>query len=145
MAALLAGLAALWLHESDLAYAISQQRPIVLGRYTLEAATLLLAVTPLILTALVVIWKRSWSFSRQGVFKAVTVVLALLVTVIVADVALRLGERKLYVGNEASYHREPNKVYRGVFHDRQDSGGNPPVCHHLSAAASLQTPQTLFP
>ncbi len=150
--ALLAGLAALWLHESDLAYAVSQQRPIVLGRYTLETATLLFVITPLLLAALFAVWKGKGSISRQGVFKIIAVALALLVTVIAADVALRLGERTLYVGSETSYHRAPNKVYRGVFHDRPEAlftypdakAGHPDVPFTLTTdARGFRNSQTL--
>lgn len=146
-AVLIGVLAALWGRESNLAYNVAQQRPILLGRYTLEKTMLLLAVSPVLLLMLRRLWKknkpvRDPQARRTAFFKRISLAVSILIALIFADVALRLiaGKKKTYVGDEGSYHRAPGQVYRGTFHDRPEfafsypnaTAGYPPVPYVLT-------------
>jgi len=120
---LLSVLAGLWAVESDLTYNVAQQRAILLGRYTLEKTILLLVLTPLLLAGFFQLCKKPSVRPRNGrmaVFKGVSLLLAVLISVVIADLALRMGSNKHYQGDAESYHRVPGKVYRGVFRDRPE-------------------------
>jgi len=154
---IVAVLAVLWGKESDLAYNVAQQRAILLGRYTLDAMMTLLIVTPILLAVLWGLWKKKappadMSARRLATFKIVALSISILIAIVVADVALRLIHRQIYVGTETSYHRAPNRVYHGVFNDRPEFAfsypnalpGYPEVAYTLTVdARGFRNPQTL--
>lgn len=118
-------LVGLWWTESDLAYNIAQQRPILLGRYTLDKTIMLLIVSP---AALAVMWAllkkpkepKSSPNSRLFWFKTISLVISILLGVVLVDVMMRLLQRSYYVGTERLYHRQPNSRYEGVFEDKPE-------------------------
>lgn len=122
---IIAMLAVLWGRQSDLAYNVAQQRAILLGRYTLDTMIALLIITPILLCILRGIWKKKSkpgtpAEKRQASFRLISLILSIILAIVFFDAAMRLSKRKLYIGTEQSYHRTPERVYRGVFHDRPE-------------------------
>jgi hypothetical protein len=122
---ILGALAAMWAQQSDLAYNVAQQRAILLGRYTLETTLMLLIVTPILLCVLYGLWKKKNTDNdphakRIAEFKLIALFVSILMAMIFVDVAMRLAKRKMYVGEEGSYHRAPGQVFTGVFRDRPE-------------------------
>lgn len=121
-------LALMWGLESDIAYNVAQQRPILLGRYTLEKTLALLIATPILLCVLIGQWTdknkpADPKAKRLAAFKQISLTVSIILGIVVADVALRLSQRQHYVTDDdqqPSYHRVPNSVYEGVFHDRPE-------------------------
>jgi hypothetical protein len=137
-------LAALWGKQSDLAYNVSQQRDILLGRYTIDHMVTLVILTPILLYVL-------WGFLRKpkpkdaatrkkDAFITVTLILSVVFSLVFADVAMRVLKRQHYVRDGSSYHRRPNQVFKGVYHDRPQAAfgypkkaeGYPDVSYTLS-------------
>lgn len=154
---IVAVLAMLWGKQSDLAYNVAQQRAILLGRYTLDAMITLLVVTPILLAALWGLWKKKTppadlAAQRLAKFKIISLVVSILLAIVFVDVALRLTQRKVYVGTEQSYHRAPNNIYHGVFNDKPEFAfsypktlpGYPDVAYTLTVdARGFRNPQAL--
>ncbi|HDS85582.1 MAG TPA: hypothetical protein ENN97_10365 [Phycisphaerales bacterium] len=121
-------LALMWGLESDIAYNVAQQRPILLGRYTLEKTLALLIATPILLCVLIGQWTdrkkpADPKAKRLAAFKQISLTVSIILGIVIADVALRLSQRQHYVADDdqqPSYHRVPNSVYEGVFHDRPE-------------------------
>ncbi|MFA5687645.1 MAG: hypothetical protein WC959_00610 [Kiritimatiellales bacterium] len=145
-ALILMALAAMWGVQSDLAYYVAQQRPILLGRYTLSKTISLLMFTPVLLMILRAMWKKKVADPRARRierFKAASATLSIIIAIMIADAALRtIGKHRAaaYVGTATSYHRTPNQVFTGVFHDFPEfafcypnaTPGYPPVEFTLS-------------
>ena len=125
---ILAVLALMWGLESDLAYNVAQQRPILLGRYTLEKTIALLIATPILLLVLIGQWTKKKKTAdpaakRLATFKQISLTVSIILGIVIADVALRISQRQHYVADnneQQSYHRVPNSVYKGVFYDRPE-------------------------
>ena len=114
-------LVGLWSTDSDLAYLVAQQRDVLLGHYSLEKFVALLVLTPVIMLVIVGLWKRpkprSDAQKRQEAFKTIALVVSIVLTVFLVDVALRVVRSSHYVRSGASYHRLPNRVLTGTFDD----------------------------
>jgi len=110
-----------WAVPSDLAYNVAQHRQILLGRYTVERTTtliLLAVITPFVLRG---IWApkhpKTSRQKRLELFKTITVTISILISIICADIALRIIQKQPYVGNKIIYHRTPNTTEQGVIKD----------------------------
>lgn len=124
-AGLLGLLIILWAVPSDLAYNVAQERDILLGRYTLDRTIMLLIVTPVLLLVVRGIWtpKRPPTAEQKKLhaFRMAALALTILPTIVLADIAMRLTQRRHYVGSAESYHRTPNKVFHGAYRDRPEA------------------------
>lgn len=140
--AVLAGTILLWCRESDLAYNIAQQRPILLGRYTESYAYMLLAVTLLAAWLLYALGSSRSCLPfrqarRQTLFKAAALLCSGLLALLCIDLFLRVSVRHYYEDPEEAgfYRRPPNQHVSGVYHDLpafpfsypQPQPGAPPV------------------
>ena len=140
----LLGLAAgLWLREGPLAYNVAQQRPILLGRYTVEQMTMQLFVTPIVLMIVLGIWtgkEKSPQEKRRDQFRTILMIVSILLTVAVVDIVLRMVEGQPYIRTAQSHHRPPNLSIRGTFEDTPDTAftfpnapaGYPPIEYTLT-------------
>jgi hypothetical protein len=140
----LLGLAAgLWLLQGPLAYSVAQQRVILLGRYTVEQMTTQLFVTPIVLLIVLGIWtgkEKSPQRQRQDQFRTILMIVSILLTVAVVDIALRMIEGEPYIRTAQSHHRPPNLSIRETFEDVPDTGftfpnapaGYPPIEYILT-------------
>lgn len=119
---------ALWIIPSRVGRLISKDRPVLLGRYSVERMTLLLILIPV---SLLVIWLLT--SNRQNLkprlFKVAMALFTLLLLLPVADLILRIERTPRYVTTEQVYHRPPNQAYTLTIHDRPETAG---------AAANLQ-------
>ena len=110
----------LWAVPSDLAYNVAEQRDILLGRYTVDQTTTIIVV--LVVSVLVVngIWsnqKRTAKQEREHKFKVIALSASIVVSIIAADVFLRIVRSRQYVKNENFYYRVINTVQHGVNRD----------------------------
>lgn len=148
--AVVAGVLLLWCRESDLAYNIAQQRPILLGRYTESYTFMLLAVTLLAAWLLLALGTgRSClpfrQASRQTLFKAAALLFSGFIALFCLDLFLRLSVKHYYEDPEEAgfYRRPPNQHVSGVYHDRpafpfsypEPQPGAPPVPYTFTTDA----------
>ncbi len=120
----LVGLALLWCRQSNLAYNIAQQRPILLGRYTESYTFFLLAATLLATWVLFAWWTGRpllpcQNASRQTIFKTIAVLLSVVSAFFCVDLFLRITGRHYYEDPEHAefYRRLPNQHYANVYND----------------------------
>ncbi|NLZ59618.1 MAG: hypothetical protein GX901_03035 [Lentisphaerae bacterium] len=114
-----------WSHESDLAYNLAQQRPILLGRYTEAYLGLLLLLSGAALAAWIFIWAPGLRKALQKqpllyCFRLCSLLFSVLLCLFFADLAWRLQRQRYYKKSEADdfYSRMPNHVYEGDFQDK---------------------------
>jgi hypothetical protein len=121
---LLGLVAGLWLRQGPLAYSVAQQRVILLGRYTVEQMTTQLFVTPIVLLIILGIWtgkEKSPQESRRDWFRTILMIVSILLTIVVVDIALRMFEGRQYIKTAQSHHRPPNLSIKGTFEDVPDA------------------------
>lgn len=121
---LLCVLTILWATESDLAYNIAQQRPVLLGRYTLDKTIGLLIATPILLAISVCLLKSPKTDDlpnhRLFWFKTISATISIVAAIVLVDAALRFQKHSYYVGTATLYHRQPNAKFQGTFVDRPE-------------------------
>jgi hypothetical protein len=121
---LLGLVAGLWLRQGPLAYSVAQQRVILLGRYTVEQMTTQLFATPIVLLIVLGIWTgkdKSPQQQRRDQFRTILMIVSILLTIVVVDIALRMFEGGQYIKTAQSHHRPPNLSIRGTFEDVPDA------------------------
>ncbi len=113
---------ALWIIPSRVGRLISKDRPVLLGRYSVERMTLLLILIPV---SILVIWLLT--SNRQNLkprlFKVTMALVTLLLLLPVADLILRIERTPRYVTTEQVYHRPPNQAHTLTIHDRPETAG----------------------
>ena len=112
----------LWAIPSELAYNVAQHRDILLGRYTVDRVTTLLLLTPVSLLIIKGIWsnkeeRKSEKEKRERLFKTIALSVSLIISILIADIFLRVVQQKRYVKNRNYYHRVPNTVEQGINRD----------------------------
>ncbi len=124
---MMAILAIFWNQQSDLAYNIAQQRPILLGRYTesrlaMLVFTTLLAAFGLFRLCLPKTCRSLFSGSRQNIFRFLALGMSILLTLTFVDLALRLQKRRYYREHENAdyFQRLPNQKYQGSYLDQPE-------------------------
>ena len=94
---ILATLVFLWSKQSDLAYNVSQKRPILLGRYTVDHTVTLLFATPILLLILWSVWKepkvKDAATKKKDAFKTIALTFSIIIPLVLIDVALRCQTR----------------------------------------------------
>ncbi|NLH16124.1 MAG: hypothetical protein GX455_06065, partial [Phycisphaerae bacterium] len=136
----------LWLRESPLAYCVAQQRQILLGRYTIEQMTVQLIVTPIALLIVLGIWTgkdKSPQEKRHDKIRLILTIGSVLLTIVIADIFLRLVEGPAYIRTAQSHHRLANQSIHGIFEDTPDTAfaypdapaGYPPIEYTLTTDA----------
>ncbi len=78
----------IWFFPSDVLELVARQRPVLLGRYSVERFTLYLALTALLIQ-LALLLSRSWRSRKSLLFGMITPWLLLLLVLTVTDLALR--------------------------------------------------------
>jgi hypothetical protein len=106
-----------WLHPSDLAFNVAQQRDILLGRYTVEKLITLIIVGILIAFVIRGIWARKKARSREYAFKFIIVTVSIILSIILVNVVLRITQKHYYISEKTFYHRPPNRIMQGTFRD----------------------------
>ena len=111
----------LWSKQSDLAYNVSQQRDILLGRYTVDHTVTLVFATPILLLVLSSVWKKpkvkDAATKKKDAFKTIALTLSIIFALVFVDVAMRIMERQQYAKDGTSYHRIPNQTFNGTHRD----------------------------
>ena len=121
--------AALWWTPSDVVALISDQKHVLLGRYSVSQVFLLFFLTPpLLWCAAVLLWRTRPN--RQHTFRVIAVVISTVLGLIVVDVAGRMMRKARYVEGGRTHHwmpraevrdvgrrRPPNQVHEIVFTD----------------------------
>jgi len=113
---------ALWIIPSRVGRLISKDRPVLLGRYSVERMTLLLALIPL---SAIAIWLLTSGREniKPRIFRLLLATMALALALPFVDLILRFERTPRYVTTEQVYHRPPNKSYTLTFHDRPETAG----------------------
>ena len=138
--ALLVASVVLWAFPSDVAALIARKRPVLLGRYSVDSFSTLLAITIVGLLVALGLWFPSKLRGRQQVFRVVTAVVAVCVALVIGEVTLRLVTRPRYVEeqviNRANWpaeratgslrRRPPNLHYRITYVDEPEHARSSP-------------------
>ncbi len=109
-----------WLIPSDLAYNVAQQRHILLGRYTVERFSGLFIILIISLFVINGIWSKKPQTDvekRLGLFRAVTLTVSIIFSIIAADIMLRVLQQSQYKGTAVFYSRVPDTIQQGVQKD----------------------------
>jgi hypothetical protein len=111
-----------WAMPSKLAYNVAQQRDILLGRYTVDRLTTLLLLIPVSLLIINGIWsskkqKLTKEKKRQCLFKIIALSVSIIVSILLADIFVRLAHNRQYVKKTNYYHRVPNTIQKGINSD----------------------------
>jgi hypothetical protein len=105
-----------WLVPSNLAYAIAQHRPVLLGRYGLARFSWMLLAIPGTLLALYVTWAADKRTERLRFGKVVVAAVSTILAVLALDAVLRLRQPS-YRFRRGWHHRQPNQVIRTTERD----------------------------
>jgi hypothetical protein len=106
----------------DLAYNVAQHRHILLGRYTVDRLSTLVLLVPVSVLIIKGIWsnrkrQKGEKEKREELFKAVALSFSIVLSIIIADIFLRVVQQRRYVGNRSYYHRVPNTKEQGINRD----------------------------
>ena len=111
----------LWLGQSQLAYNVAQERDILLGRFTVDRFTLNLVILVISLFVIKGIWtvkrEKTTQQKRQERFKAIALVVSVIISLAAADTALRILKAKQYTGRADLFYRTPDTIQRGIVRD----------------------------
>ena len=108
----------LWIIPSDIVEQVARDRQTLLGRYSRRHFTWILAVIAVSAILIRLHLSRTKAVKKKRIFRTVAVLLGLAVTLLAADVTLRLTRSRRYVFGEVAYHRPPGSVWHDVFEDK---------------------------
>jgi len=117
-----------WAIPSNLAYNVAQQRDILLGRYTVDRFTTLLLLTLISALVLGLVWSKKKKRKKEDLFRLIAVSVSVMVSIVAADIFMRVIQHKHYVGNPGYYHRQTNRIYHGVTKDVPPTAFSYPKC-----------------
>lgn len=116
----------LWVIPGNVTYLITQQRDVLLNRYSVERVTLLIFLIPVSAVILYLNWSNRQN-ERKRQFQVASAAISVLLCLFAADVFLRLIDRQHYVVDADSLHRQPNTIDKGVRQDVPESAFSYPV------------------
>jgi len=108
----------LWIIPSDVVELVARDRQTLLGRYSRRHFTWILAVLVVSIILIRLHLSPSKAVKKKRIFHVLAVLIALVPTLFVADVALRLTKHWRYVLGDLAYHRPPGSVWHDVFEDK---------------------------
>ena len=108
--------AAPWLYPANVAYQISQNRHVLLARFTVGQLSAVLAVAIISALVLIVVWTKPAN-RRKRFLRLLVMTLSVLLSAFVLDLALRFFRPAPYVPEGEIHHRRPDTVFRGVTRD----------------------------
>ncbi|HPN84996.1 MAG TPA: hypothetical protein PK821_06635 [Victivallales bacterium] len=109
-----------WVLPSNISKLISKDRPILLGRYSVERVTLLFFLVPISLMLIYLLTSDNKNFKKR-LFAVVLVLISILITLPVADTAARILRKPRYVQTQKTYHRPPNQQIKVTYEDTPES------------------------
>ena len=109
----------LWSVPSNLAYTVAQHRNILLGRYTVERFSGLLTILIISMFVIASLWAKpqTQAEKRQGLFKTIALSISIILSLVVADIAVRILQGQQYRGTAVFYNRTPNTMQHGIEKD----------------------------
>ena len=105
-----------WLIRTNVAYAVAQNREVLLGRYTVGQFSGLFVLFLLSVPVVVLVWTQRGRRRRRCVGLLV-MTLSVLLAAFVVDLVLRFVLPQPYVSEGDVEHRRPNAVFTGVTRD----------------------------
>jgi hypothetical protein len=106
----------LWAIPNNVAYLVAQNRDVLLGRYSMVRLTWQFLLVPVSIMALYLVWSSEKN-KRERQFKAITLCISIVVSIIAMDLFARLAQPQRYILHKSYFHRPPNTVNRGTSHD----------------------------
>ena len=111
-----------WAVPSNIAYQVAQQREVLLGRYTVDRFTALLVILIISIFVVAGIWtKKKETEKAEQKFKIIALTVSIILSIIAADILVRIIHRPNYVGTKTSYHRPPSTVTNGNYTDAPET------------------------
>jgi len=108
-----AGNIVLWVIPSNIAYLVAQHRDVLLSRYSVTHMTWILLLLPISTLAIYLTWANEKN-KRKRHFQVIALSLAILLSLCVVDLALRLVSPRRYVRQAGLHHRIPNTEKKGI-------------------------------
>jgi len=106
----------LWAIPSNIAYLVAQHRDVLLGRYSVAHMTWILLLLPISAAVLYLTWANEKNKQIRR-FRVIALSLALLSSLCVVDLGLRLVLPRRYVRQAGLHHRKPNTETKGITQD----------------------------